>query len=127
MNNNPNDYNANDFSLENNGNQPYGNFPAPRNNTFGTVSLVCGILAIVLGCCCTYLGVLFGILAVVFGLVDKSKNGSLSGLAIAGIVCGAFGFVLAVVAIVINLINYATGNTPDYIKELEDLLSSMEE
>lgn len=78
---------------------PYGSPVArPASNGMGVAALVLGILA-VLGCWTVVGGVLLGILAVVFGFVGrgKAKRGEATngGMALAGLICGAVGIVLA--------------------------------
>ncbi len=59
---------------------------------FGIVSLVLGILSIVLSCgCCPLVGVPFGIAAIVSAILDRVKNDTFGGVAIAGLICGIFG------------------------------------
>lgn len=116
----------NDFSLNNNG-YPYGIVPPTRYNTFATLSLIAGILSIVFMCCCTYLGVLLGVPAIVFACLDRTKNGTMGGLAIAGLVCGIVGTVLSIALIVFALVIEANGGTEVYLQRLEEMLESMEE
>lgn len=90
-------------------NQPYGTAPvynqvpvANPNNGFAIGALVCGILSVVL-CCCVYgiLSLILGILAIVFAVLSKKQNGGkLSGLAIAGLICGCVGLLFSVIYII---------------------------
>lgn len=83
------------------GGAPYGTAPAgPKRNGFGTAALVLGILALVT--CWTLVGgVVLGIAAIVLGVLGRgrAKRGEADngGSAIAGIVLGALGLVLALV------------------------------
>lgn len=116
----------NDFSLNNNG-YPYGTVPPIRNNTFATLALVFGILSLVLGCCCTYLGALLGIPAIVFACVDRSRNGSMNGLSIAGLILGIIGTVYTLAIIVFAVVLQANGGMDAYFEWMEEMLESMEE
>ena len=83
-------------------NYPPYPFMQKKRSGFDTASLACGIASLVL-CCCTYLSILLGILGVVFALVGKNRCGSMSGMAIAGLICGIVGALLGVVSIVVTL------------------------
>lgn len=72
--------------------------PAPEaGKGMAIAALVCGLVGIL----CT--GGILNILALVFGIIAK-KQGSKSGMATAGIVLGAIGIALAVIAAVIGII-----------------------
>ncbi len=116
----------NDFSLDGNG-YPIGMVPPMRYNVFATLSLVLGILSIVMACCCTYLGVLLGVPAIVFAILDRSKNGKMNGAAIAGLVCGIVGTLVALALIVFAFALEANGGTQAYLEWLEEMVESMEE
>ncbi len=85
-----------------NGGPGYGWAPgAPLpSNGLGTASLVIGIIAPVLFCIWP-LAIILGILAVVFGMIGRGKvrrgQATNAGQALAGIICGAVGIVLATV------------------------------
>lgn len=75
-------------------NQPYANQPAQDpGKGFAIASMVCGIISFI---CCA---VVTGILGIVFGTVAKSK-GSKSGMATAGIICGAIGLGLWIIMLI---------------------------
>jgi hypothetical protein len=71
----------------------------PPSNGMGTAALVLGIIAVVLFIV-SPLAILLGILAVIFGLIGRAKarrgEATNSGVALAGVICGAVGIVLAV-------------------------------
>lgn len=90
--------------------QPY-HFPQKRASSFDTASLSCGIASLVL-CCCTYLSIALGILGVVFAFVGRKHSGKMSGMALAGLICGVVGALLGAVSIAVTL---AMG---DYWEEL---------
>ncbi len=72
--------------------------------TFGIISLVCGILSLFTSCCCCGIFSLpLSIAAVVLAVVDKSKNGKFSGLAIGGLVLGILGVVFYVLSFLLNI------------------------
>ena len=92
----------------------YGAPVVAARNGFGTAALVLGILAIP-GAFTVVGGVLLGILAIIFGAIGRSRakrglatNG---GIALAGLITGAVGLVLAVafVAIGVGLLNSGSG------------------
>ncbi|MFF3616449.1 DUF4190 domain-containing protein [Streptomyces sp. NPDC002580] len=76
--------------------------PAPSNG-MGTAGLVLGIIAVVLFCAWP-LAIVLGVLAVIFGLIGRAKarrgEATNPGQALAGVICGAVGVVLAVALIV---------------------------
>lgn len=82
--------------------QPYGYNPAPTpapnapqpGKGFAIAGMVCGIVSFFC------FGVILGILAIVFGGVAKSK-GNRSGMATAGIVCGAVGLGLWLLSVIL--------------------------
>lgn len=86
--------------------QPYGSPYAPgagqQKNGMGVAALVLGILAILTGW--FLLGVVPGILAIVFGVIGRgrAKRGEANngGLALAGLICGIVGIVIAAGVIV---------------------------
>ncbi len=84
-----------------------GAYPPPRgNNGLAIASLICGIAAL-LSACFWGTGALFGIAAIITGVMARKrvKLGQLGqgGLAIAGIITGAIGIVVAVVFLIITL------------------------
>lgn len=77
---------------------PQNNPYAPRpGRGFAVASLVLGICSIVL-CCVWYFSVILAILSFIFGIVGVKKGGG--GMATAGIITSAVGFVLAVAVII---------------------------
>ncbi len=70
-------------------------FPVEDNSPGGlaVASLVTGILSIL--CCCIGVGALFGIAAIILGCVSLSQRKG-KGLAIAGIITGAFGLIFSI-------------------------------
>ncbi|MET9549702.1 DUF4190 domain-containing protein [Streptomyces sp. NPDC006627] len=81
--------------------------PMAPANGMGVTGLVLGIIATV-GFCLWPLAIVLGILAVIFGAVGRGKarrgEATNGGQALAGIICGAVGIVLAVVLLVIILV-----------------------
>ncbi len=73
--------------------------PQPMNG-LGTASLVVGIVSVVLFCLWP-LAIILGILAVVFGLIARGRarrgEATNAGQALAGIICGGVGIILATV------------------------------
>lgn len=71
-----------------------------RNYTLGLTSMVLGILSVVFICCCYSITPVLGIASIVLGIISIKKNEDNKGFAIAGIITGIMGIVLAVVTIV---------------------------
>ena len=69
-----------------------------ESNVFAIISMIAGILSI-LCCCFGAIGIVIAIAAVVLGIISIKKEEPKKGMAIAGIVCGGVGLILAVVAI----------------------------
>lgn len=64
----------------------------PKTMGWSVASMVLGILSLV--CCCIgWTGAIFGIAAIVFSVIARKSLGYFDGMAIAGLVCGIFGFV----------------------------------
>ncbi|MER6013680.1 DUF4190 domain-containing protein [Streptomyces bluensis] len=78
--------------------------PLGPSNGMGIASLILGIIAAV-GFCMWPLAILLGVLAVIFGVIGRAKAGrgeaTNPGQALAGIICGAAGIVLGVLAFVL--------------------------
>lgn len=99
----------------------YGAPVAVVRNGLGTAALVLGILAIP-GAFTVVGGLLLGILAIIFGAIGRSRakrglatNG---GVALAGLITGAVGLVLAVVLVAVGVGFYTSDNG----KKLRDCL-----
>ena len=105
----------------------------PTNNNAGTVyhdeapqagkglaiaSMICGIASIVL-CCFTYFALILSIAAIVLGIVSKKKTTEGSGMALAGIITGAVGLLIALSFIIIGAVAGAAfgGMSPDEITQ----------
>ncbi|MFJ3824852.1 DUF4190 domain-containing protein [Streptomyces nodosus] len=77
--------------------------PVAPSDGMGTASLVLGIISVV-GFCLCGASIVPGVLAVIFGILGlrKARRGEATngGVALAGIICGAVGMVLAVVVVV---------------------------
>jgi len=97
-----------------------GMAPAGGSNGFAVAALVLGILSLVMFFT-IWLPFLLGVLAIVFGALGISRanriGGKQKGLAIAGLVCGAVGMVLAIVFIVL-IVNVASD------QNVQDIFSS---
>jgi hypothetical protein len=85
----------------------YGGAPA-STHPLAIAALVLGILSL-FTCCCWGLGILPSLAAVICGGIGLSKINQAphmhdgKGLAIAGIVCGSVGIVLAILGLVMNV------------------------
>ena len=96
----------------------YANDVAPepkKGNGFAIASLVLGILAI-LCCIIDVLSMILGIAAIVFGIIALAKKQS-KGMAIAGIICGALGFIIAII-----LIAAAAAMAPEIEEMMADIM-----
>ena len=77
------------------------------SNTKAIISLVCGILSLI--CCCGFtlgLNLIPGIVAIILSLADKKARGQMSGLALAGLICGIIGTVISVGVLIYNIIYF---------------------
>ncbi|MHA2006783.1 MAG: hypothetical protein ACXABO_04550 [Promethearchaeota archaeon] len=61
-------------------------------NTFGIISLICGLLSIILTFFLGIYGIFFPIIAIVFGGIGIAKDDS-RGMAIAGLILGIIAFI----------------------------------
>jgi hypothetical protein len=94
--------------------------PVSTSNGFAVASLVLGILTVVFFFT-IWLPWLLGVLAIVFGAIGISKankGAGQKGMAIAGLVCGAVGIVIAI-AFVVVIVNVASD------KNVQDVFSSV--
>ena len=93
---------------------------ASASNGFAVAALVLGILSLVMFFT-IWLPFLLGVLAIVFGALGITRanriGGKQKGLAIAGLVCGAVGMVLAILFIVL-IVNVASD------QNVQDIFSS---
>ncbi|MER5531044.1 DUF4190 domain-containing protein [Streptomyces sp. NPDC002677] len=88
----------------------YGGWPGMQpmpNNGLGTASLVTGIISVV-GFCAWPAALVMGVLAIVFGSIGRARVGrgeaTNGGQALAGIICGSAGLVLAAGFIVLLVV-----------------------
>lgn len=79
-------------------------------------SMVCGIASLVL-CCFTYFALILSIAAIVLGIISKKKTTEGSGMALAGIITGAVGLLVALFFIIVGAVAGAAfgGMSPDEI------------
>ena len=87
--------------------------PEKESKVFGIISLVCGILGLLCSCC-GWFGILLTVAAVVLGIISLKKENA-KGMAIAGIVCGGIGLLIAIIVIV--MVGALSSVDPDSIKE----------
>ncbi len=93
----------------------------PKGTGFAVASLVLGILGVV--CCCAwYLSLIFGILSIVFAVVNKKQNGKMSGMALAGLICGIVGVVMVVVVGVFDMMLL---RDPEFMQWYNDMMNEM--
>lgn len=93
-------------------------YPPPRpvpgqQNTLGLLGLIFGILSIPFGVCCGLFGTPAAVAGIVLGVLGmrKAAEGLASnrGMALAGVICGGVGAVLAVVSFGLSLVTEVTG------------------
>lgn len=100
----------------------YGNEPATETPSgMAIAGMVLGILSM-LCCCIWYVSAILAILALVFSIITVAKNKPGKGMAIAGIVCGAIGLIMAIV-VVIGVIGYTRTMSP---KDLQNMINNIE-
>ncbi len=93
------------------------------SKVFGIISLVCGILSLL--CCCTgWIGLVLSIAAIVLGILSINKQEDARGMAIAGIVCGGVGVILALIMVIMGAAFSAADATDieQYVERFEDIL-----
>ncbi|UXY22214.1 DUF4190 domain-containing protein [Streptomyces cynarae] len=80
--------------------------PLPPSNGMGIASLVLGVISLVLFCLWP-VALIVGVLAVIFGIIGRRKarrgEATNGGMALAGVICGAVGFVLSAVLLIVLL------------------------
>ena len=119
------DFNDNGFGNYGGGGYGGGNFydSSDKDNGNGNTgmsiaSLVCGILSIL--CCCTgWFGLILASVALVLGIISVKNNYSGRELAIAGIITGGCGIVLALVMLIFAAL--ASGLSSTFIKDSLEL------
>lgn len=84
------------------------------NNGFSIASMVCGILSLTC-CCASILGGILAITAVVLGIIALRNKYDGKGMAIAGIITGGIGFLIAGIML---LVAGASGLMGEFVKEL---------
>ncbi|POX50186.1 DUF4190 domain-containing protein [Streptomyces sp. Ru72] len=80
--------------------------PLPPSNGMGIASLVLGVISLVLFCLGP-VAMIGGVLAVILGILGRRKarrgEATNGGMALAGLICGAVGFVLSAVLLIVLL------------------------
>lgn len=94
-----------------------------RSSVFAVISLVCGILALLCSCC-GWLSITVSVAAVVLGILSLNRQEPDRGLAIAGIVCGGVGLLIAVLILIFataasNVLN--PEQVEDVIERIQDI------
>lgn len=89
---------------------------------YSIASLVCGILGL-LCCCCGWIGLVISVAGIILGIISLNKNCEGRGMAIAGIVCGGIGALVALTGVIVAA---ATGSIADSLNvdELYDIIDS---
>ena len=94
--------------------------PQNESKVFAIISLVCGIVSLLCSCC-GWLSIILGVAAVVLGILSINKQENAKGMAIAGIICGGVGIVIAIVIIIMG----AALNSVDP-SELENVIENLD-
>ena len=87
----------------------YAEEPKKAFPVLGLISMICGILSVLGGCCCYGITIIPAIAAVILALVEKAKRGKMSGFALAGLICGIVGVVIAIGYLILMIIGFAGG------------------
>ena len=96
------------------------NAPAssPHPDSLGIASLVFGLISV--SCCCfAEIAALSGGVSILLACISRAKLGRLSGFAVAGLVCGIFGAIVGVTALVISAVLFLS---PELSETLERLI-----
>ena len=120
-------YQNNGYNNMNGGGQGgyYSNEPATETPCgMAIAGMVLGILSIV--CCCIwYVSGILAILALIFSIITIVKKKTGRGMAIAGIICGSIGLIMAII-LLICFIGFSNTMTVEDYKELIKRLEEME-
>lgn len=102
-----------------------------KSSGLAITSFIFGLLSLISCCFCFgcygALNILFGVVAVILALVDRSKQKSFSGLALAGLICGIIGVILGVIMLVVLAMAFGSGdiefngNWEDFFKQFEEM------
>lgn len=87
---------------------PFADSNVRPGRGFAIAALVLGILSVVgLCCCCSVPAVsaAFGVVAIVLAIIYSQKTGKLDGMALAGLILGIIGIVIAISLIIIFWLN----------------------
>ena len=100
--------------------------PEKSSKVFAIISLVCGILGLLCSCC-GWIGILVAVAGVVLGIISLNKEDA-RGMAIAGIVCGGIGLLIAVIVLILAasagaaLESMDPDSVREYFEQLENSL-----
>jgi hypothetical protein len=94
--------------------------PPQQSNTQGVLALIFGILGLVLSLCCWPVGLLFDIAAGALGFVglNRAKQGLASnrGMALAGVILGVVGLLIAIVLAILQ-VSGALGSFSQWLQD----------
>ena len=103
-----------------------------ETSILGLISMIFGILSVTFGCCgfcCMngWLGIIMSTTALVLGIVSLVKGEKKKGMAIAGIVCGGVGLLIAIVIFIGEPFSYAFNSIEqapieEYLERFEESL-----
>ncbi|MEE6263312.1 DUF4190 domain-containing protein [Plantactinospora sonchi] len=83
-----------------------------RDNTFGLISMILGIISLPILLCCSPLSIIGGVAAIVLGILGRGKasrgEASNPGQALAGLICGAVAVALSAAALIYSLVAQAS-------------------
>ena len=99
--------------------------PVNESKVFAIISLVCGIVSLVCSCC-RWLSIILAVAAIVLGIISINKQENAKGMAIAGIVCGGVGLVIAVALLIFGAVMGEAINTnPDIVEDFVDQIENL--
>lgn len=89
----------------------YGGPPQSQpNNVLGLLGMIFGIVGIPLSLCCGLFGLPFPVAAIVLGALGMRRvsegRATNRGMALAGVICGAIGVVLAIISVALGAASY---------------------
>ena len=99
--------------------------PVNDSKVFAIISLVCGIVSLLCSCC-GWLSIVVAVAAIVLGIISINKQENAKGMAIAGIVCGGVGLLVAVVFLIAGAaMGKAFTDNPDSVEEILDQIQNL--
>ena len=98
----------------------------PPQKAFAVAGLVIGIVSIICCCCNEYITIFLSAIAIAFFFVDKKVNGTVNGMAIAGLVGGIFSLTLSVFALIISSTSFYKDLLATYESAINSYMSGID-